>query len=210
MRSATGATPVSYIRGMDPAPPRPGPEGALDLDREEAMGTRRLVGLACAAAALVVGLAALDLVIEGEGFDPADFAFELLDRAITVGVMAAVAWITFGLRELRTEQAALRADVARAVALGEDWRAASRAALDDLGAAIQRQFDAWALTRAEADIAGLMLKGVPLRDIALLRHTSESTIRQQAQAIYRKSGLSGRAEFAAYFLESLFEDRAAQ
>ena len=59
---------------------------------------------------------------------------------------------------------------------------------------------------AEADIAGLMLKGVPLGDIARLRRTSEVTIRQQAQSVYRKSGLSGRAELAAFFLESLFED----
>ena len=54
-----------------------------------------------------------------------------------------------------------------------------------------------------------MLKGVALRDIARLRQTSETTIRQQAQGVYRKSGLSGRAELAAYFLESLFEDRLA-
>ena len=68
---------------------------------------------------------------------------------------------------------------------------------------------AWALSPAEADIAGLMLKGASLRDIARLRHTSETTIRQQAQGIYRKSGLSGRSEVAAYFLESLFEERRA-
>ncbi len=88
-----------------------------------------------------------------------------------------------------------------------DGGKSSRAELADLGAAIERQFEDWSLTPAEADIAGLMLKGVPLRDIAELRHTSGSTIRQQAQAIYRKSGLAGRAELAAYFLESLFEAR---
>jgi DNA-binding CsgD family transcriptional regulator len=106
---------------------------------------------------------------------------------------------------IRREQTEMRADLARAVALGREWREASQAELADLGAAIERQFEAWSLTPAEPDIAGLMLKGVPLRDIAELRHTSDSTIRQQAQAIYRKSGLAGRAELAAYFLESLFE-----
>ena len=126
-----------------------------------------------------------------------------------MGAVAAMAWVTFGLRELRGEQAALRADLDRAVAMGEAWRAESRAALDDLSAAIQRQFDTWGLTPAEADIAGLMLKGAPLRDIARLRRTSEVTIRQQAQSVYRKSGLAGRAELAAYFLESLFEEPQA-
>jgi DNA-binding NarL/FixJ family response regulator len=103
----------------------------------------------------------------------------------------------------------MRQDIARAVAMGRQWRDASSTELADLAAAIQRQFDTWSLTPAEADIAGLMLKGVALRDIAEVRRTSETTIRQQAQGVYRKSGLSGRAQLAAYFLESLFEDREA-
>ena len=49
-----------------------------------------------------------------------------------------------------------------------------------------------------------MLKGASLREIAGLRRTSEATIRQQAQNVYRKSGLNSRAELAAYFLEDLF------
>jgi DNA-binding CsgD family transcriptional regulator len=91
--------------------------------------------------------------------------------------------------------------------MGREWREASRAELADLGLAIGRQFDEWALTPAEADIAGLMLKGVAQRDIARLRRTSETTIRQQAQSVYRKSGLAGRAELSAYFRESLVELR---
>ena len=87
----------------------------------------------------------------------------------------------------------MRHDLARAVERGAGWRARHEAALDDLASAVRRQFEAWALSPAEADIAGLMLKGVSLRDIARLRHTSETTIRQQAQGIYRKSGLSGRS-----------------
>ncbi len=173
------------------------------------MGRRRLILVGLGAVALVVGLASLDTALEGGPFDAADFAFELLDRALTVGAMAAVAWVTFALRAMQAEQAQLRQDLARAVAQGADWRAAHEATLDDLAGAIRRQFAAWALTPAEADIAGLMLKGVSLHDIAALRHTSDATIRQQAQAIYRKSGLGGRAELAAYFLESLFEERRA-
>ena len=76
--------------------------------------------------------------------------------------------------------------------------------IEALGNAIEAQFKAWQLSPAEIDIAGLMLKGASLKEIALARDTSEATIRQQAQSIYRKSGLSGRAELSAYFLESLF------
>src|SRR5213593_86931 len=39
--------------------------------------------------------------------------------------------------------------------------------------------------------------------VADLRQTSERTVRQQALAIYRKSGLNGRSDLAAFFLEDL-------
>ena len=81
-----------------------------------------------------------------------------------------------------------------------------RAEIAALGQAIEDQFKLWKLTSAEIDIAGLMLKGAALKEIALARDTSEATIRQQAQSIYRKSGLSGRAELSAYFLDSLFAE----
>ena len=39
--------------------------------------------------------------------------------------------------------------------------------------------------------------------IANLRATSERTVRQRAKDVYRKAGLSGRAELSAFFLEDL-------
>ena len=162
------------------------------------------------AAGLSVGLALLDLWVGGEGFEAADFAFDVFERLVLFGAVSVVAWLTVEMRDLRLGQAAMREDLARAAAMGEAWRAGNAEALDDLAAAIEAQFDAWSLTPAEADIAGLLLKGVSLRDIAALRRTSEPTIRQQAQSIYRKSGLAGRRELAAYFLESLFEARTSE
>ena len=49
-----------------------------------------------------------------------------------------------------------------------------------------------------------MLKGLSHKEIAKLRNSSAVTVRQQAAAVYAKSGLSSRAELAAYFLEDLF------
>src|SRR5256885_15983069 len=68
---------------------------------------------------------------------------------------------------------------------------------------IEREFDRWGLTSAERSVAHLMLKGLRLKDIAGARNTSDRTVRQQAQAIYRKAGLDGRTDLAAYFLESV-------
>ena len=147
------------------------------------MQRRQLIALCLGAAGLVVGMAVLDITIEADGFDAADFAFELLDRAVSVGAMAAVAWAIVTLRDVRADQSILRRDVAVAIARGAEWRTANDAALGDLAGAVRRQFEAWGLTPAEADIAGLMLKGTSLRDIARVRRTSETTIRQQAQGI---------------------------
>lgn len=72
-----------------------------------------------------------------------------------------------------------------------------------VGAAIIRQFTDWGLSDAEAEIGLLLLKGLSLQDIADLRQTSERTVREQARAVYRKSGLAGRNELAAFFLEDL-------
>jgi DNA-binding NarL/FixJ family response regulator len=36
-----------------------------------------------------------------------------------------------------------------------------------------------------------------------MRQTSERTVRQQALSIYRKSGLTGRSDLAAFFLEDV-------
>lgn len=49
----------------------------------------------------------------------------------------------------------------------------------------------------------LLLKGLSHKVIAEVRATSERTVRQQALAVYRKAGLAGRAELAAFFLEDL-------
>ena len=165
------------------------------------MGGRLLLALLGIAAGLSVGLALLDQWLEAEPLSPADFAFDVLEQVTLLSAVVGVAWLMVRLSKLRREQDAMREDLDRAVALGEVWRASNRAALDDLAAAIRQQFDLWSLTPAEADIAGLMLKGVPLREIGRLRRTSETTIRQQAQAVYRKSGLTGRAELSAFFLE---------
>ena len=83
------------------------------------------------------------------------------------------------------------------------WRGEAAQALQGLGRALDLQFERWNLSLAEREVALLLLKGFSTRDIAELRSTSERTVRQQAQDVYRKAGLSGRAELSAFFLEDL-------
>ncbi len=85
----------------------------------------------------------------------------------------------------------------------ERWRAETGQLLKGLGEAVSQQFGRWNLTPAEAEIGLLLLKGLSHKEIAVVRNTSERTVRQQSLAIYRKAGLSGRAELSAFFFEDL-------
>jgi len=72
-------------------------------------------------------------------------------------------------------------------------------------AVIQKQFDAWGLSRSEQDIVILILKGLSFREIAELRNTRDKTVRQQASSVYRKADVSGRNELVAWFFDDLLE-----
>jgi len=68
---------------------------------------------------------------------------------------------------------------------------------------LHKQFDAWELTPSEKEVALLLLKGLSFKEIADMRDTKEKTVRQQASTIYRKSHVSGRHEFSAWFFEDM-------
>jgi DNA-binding CsgD family transcriptional regulator len=83
------------------------------------------------------------------------------------------------------------------------WRASAEAALAGLGSAKDERFDAWGLTAAEREVALLLLKGRSHKQVAFATERSEKTVRQHAVSIYHKSGLNGRAELSAFFLEDI-------
>jgi len=83
------------------------------------------------------------------------------------------------------------------------WKKENEHFLQGLGTAIDTQLEQWHLTSAEKEIAQMLMKGLSMKEIADVRETSEKTVRQQALAIYSKSGLSGRAALSAFFLEHL-------
>jgi DNA-binding CsgD family transcriptional regulator len=85
----------------------------------------------------------------------------------------------------------------------DQWRASAEQALAGLGQAINVQFDLWKLTPSEREVAVLLLKGLGHKQIAAQTSRSERTVRQHAVTVYAKSGLGGRAELAAFFLQDL-------
>ena len=94
-------------------------------------------------------------------------------------------------------------DLALANQQAQQWREANRELIAGLAAQIRKQFDLWQLTPAESEVGLLMLKGLSHTEIANLRNASERTVRDQARAIYRKAGVTGRTELSAFFLEDL-------
>lgn len=70
---------------------------------------------------------------------------------------------------------------------------------------VHEQLQVWELSPTEKQVALLLLKGLSFEEIAAIRATKEKTVRQQAIAIYRKSGLNGRHEFAAWFFEDFLD-----
>lgn len=141
---------------------------------------------------------------------PLVVALGMLDKALMVGAMVAIAFAVRRPERLDGRQEALRDRLERPTAQGSEWRASRSDEIAAFGQAVAAEFRRWDLSPAEADLAGRLLKGATVRELALARDTSETIIRQQAQAIYRKSGLLGRVDLQAYFLDSLFartEDR---
>ncbi|MBW2313591.1 MAG: helix-turn-helix domain-containing protein [Deltaproteobacteria bacterium] len=83
------------------------------------------------------------------------------------------------------------------------WKAKATQLLRGLGVEIDAQFERWLLSPAERQVALLLLKGLGHKEAAQVLDRSERTVRQHAVAVYRKSGLAGRAELSAFFLEDL-------
>ncbi|HRG46220.1 MAG: helix-turn-helix transcriptional regulator [Leptospiraceae bacterium] len=71
---------------------------------------------------------------------------------------------------------------------------------------IESQFKAWNLTKAEKDIAILLLRGLSNQQIAAIRGKSLKTVENQAFAIYQKSGTTGKLEFIAFFISPLLPE----
>ena len=158
-------------------------------------------------------LAAVDLV--GDLRHGTTLEHALVEGTIALIGLAGIIWAAERLRRSSARAAALRElaeDLERRLgasrAEAERWRAQAADLISGLSAAIDQQLIRWGLSDAEKEVALLLLKGLSHREIADIRRVGEATVRQQAAATYRKAGLSGRRDLAAFFLEDLLGPRA--
>ncbi len=124
---------------------------------------------------------------------PIDWTYhELIEIGAAVGlslgsVMGALALRAARVRGARAEEALKEA----------------RAAFRDV---LEGRFTDWELTPAERDVALFSIKGFSTQDIAGFRGVSEGTIKAQTNAIYRKAGVSGKAQLLSLFVDELVRD----
>ena len=132
-----------------------------------------------------------------------DLGHLLTETAVMAMALTGAVALWRQLRKARHQAEQLSVDLVAARREAERFRDEAREALRGLGEAIDRQFVRWELTPAEREVGLLLLKGLSHKEVAAARSTSETTIRQQALSIYRKSGLRNRSELSAFFLEDL-------
>jgi len=156
------------------------------------------VGMGCFTILLV-----LDFATENDDITFADGLVDAVTLFLTIGASVGIALLVQRIHAQHEDQMALIQDLEIARAEGQGWRARVQSHLAGLKGEMDKQFQVWGMTAAEREVGLLILKGLSHKEIAALRATSDATVRQQAQSIYRKASLPGKTAFSAYFLEDL-------
>lgn len=173
----------------------------LTMDEEELLHREKWIGL--------VGLALLSVfslldIYEGleDGSTAGHIAIEVVLLALYVSA-GVYLWVRVR-RAMMVRLSALKQVANSARADLETFKNQNQALAAGITKAVDSQLEAWGLSSAERDVAYFLIKGLSFKEISMARKTSEHTVRQQAATIYKKSGLDGRAQLSAFFLEDLF------
>jgi len=151
--------------------------------------------------AIVVVASGADLVADlSHGVDIEHIVKEVVVVSIST---IAIAWLLWGLHQQRLEIRSLQQELETANSPQIPAKKYVLEAREKLGNVVARQFSEWTLTASETEVGWLLLKGLSLKEIAMVRDTREKTVRQQASSIYKKSGVSGRHAFSAWFIEDI-------
>lgn len=132
-----------------------------------------------------------------------DFGHVIKEAVILAISLTAIAWLLFDMRQQANEIKALRKELSIIKIPVQAPKKEVLEAKKNLSQVISRQFDEWNLSNSEKEVGWLLLKGLSLKEIAMLRNTLEKTVRQQASAIYKKAGINGRHAFSAWFIEDV-------
>lgn len=127
----------------------------------------------------------------------------ILEVVMVCASLAAAVFLARGWYLTQERLSETRRESERLARERKEWKDRASEVLAGLGDEISAQFELWELTPTERRVAVMLLKGLSHKRIARMTETSERTVRQHSVSVYRKSGLSGRAELAGFFLEPL-------
>jgi len=151
--------------------------------------------------AIVVITSSVDILADiSHGADTGHIVKEAIIVSISI---IAIAWLLSGLYQQRIEIRSLRQELGAANSPQTSPRKYVLEARKKLGNVVTQQFSEWTLTNSEIEVGWLLLKGLSLKEIAIVRNTQEKTVRQQASSIYKKAGINGRHVFSAWFIEDI-------
>lgn len=149
----------------------------------------------------------LALLMLSQGVCAFFFVFDILDDIASQWGMGWPGWhltielfANLGLVSAVVVEGIFLARLLRRHADAERALSVAAGTLNDL---MQDHFRNWGLTRSEADVAAFTIKGFSIAEIAKMRQSAEGTVKSQLNAIYRKSGLAGRAQLVSILIEDL-------
>ena len=142
-----------------------------------------VVNIVCAAFFLADVVADFESLAAGEG------RHLVVEAIASVGLMLGTGFLLTELRRLLQRNATMESGL--------------RTARGEMIAVIEQFFLEWKLTDSERDVAFLVVKGLDNDEIATVRGTAAGTIRAQCAAVYRKAGVSGRAQLLSLFVDHL-------
>jgi len=183
-------------------------EDGVPAEGDATEDVRRLTPWLVLVLGFVIVAGVTDLILDRPTtWRSAHVLFEVLVILVSLG-LATMLWRGWrravgALRETRATLAQTTRSLADRQAEATAWRRAAEAERAGFGRAVDAQFARWGLTPTEREVASLLLQGLGHKQIAARTSRSERTVRQHAVAIYSKSGISGRAELAAFFLQEL-------
>lgn len=123
--------------------------------------------------------------------------------ALFILAAGAITWQIFVILKNKIHITQLNSELLDTKKSYQEWKQKTHTSALEIRQLIDSEFTTWQLSHSEKDVALLLIKGLSMKEIAAIRATHEKTVRQQATTIYKKSGLSGRQELAAFFLEDI-------
>jgi DNA-binding CsgD family transcriptional regulator len=189
-------------------PDLPLTEGLAPDEQDALADVGRLTPWLVLVLAFVIVAGVTDLVLDAPTtWRSAHVLFEVSVILVSLGFAVALwrGWRRAASALGRTQAALARTTrtLAERQAERDAWQRTAEAERAGFGRAIDAQFAAWGLTATEREVASLLLQGLGHKQIAAKTGRSERTVRQHAVSVYSKSGISGRAELAAFFLQEL-------